>query len=111
MPAAIAIRPFASQHDYEGMIDYFFGASPEFLLGMGVDPLTFAWTDADWRGVQPRGFVLGGFEAGFMPFAVIAGTPPSDVRARAAAAMGRPPWSHARVRRIVGSDEVSMARR
>jgi RimJ/RimL family protein N-acetyltransferase len=38
MLPAIEIRPFASQQDYERMIDYFLAAEPDFLLGMGVDP-------------------------------------------------------------------------
>jgi RimJ/RimL family protein N-acetyltransferase len=32
------VRPFAGRDDYARMIDYFLGAEPDFLRGMGVDP-------------------------------------------------------------------------
>lgn len=32
------VRPFFSVHDYELMLDYFFGADEAFLRKMGVDP-------------------------------------------------------------------------
>ena len=33
----IQVRPFVDRRDYERMIDYFLGASEDFLKGMGVD--------------------------------------------------------------------------
>ena len=33
----IRVRPFEDRRDAEGMVDYFLGADPEYLRGMGVD--------------------------------------------------------------------------
>jgi RimJ/RimL family protein N-acetyltransferase len=38
MTPALAVRPFESAAEYAAMVDYFVGAAPEFLRGMGVDP-------------------------------------------------------------------------
>src|SRR5262245_17490159 len=52
----IEVRPFASPSDYYGMIDYFTGATPEYLHGMGVDPAKMpsreAWFESAWRDHQ-----------------------------------------------------------
>jgi RimJ/RimL family protein N-acetyltransferase len=45
----IDVRPFTSRADYEGVLDYFFGADEAFLRGMGVDPANLptreSWLD------------------------------------------------------------------
>ena len=38
MSEPLEVRPFESRSEYEAMIDYFVGADPAFLRGMGVDP-------------------------------------------------------------------------
>lgn len=52
----VAIRPFESEADYCGMIDYFRGCTDEQLLVMGVDrgklPSRQAWFESAWRDQQ-----------------------------------------------------------
>lgn len=43
----LAVRPFTSQSEYEGMIDYFLDAEPDYLRGMGVNPARLM-TREDW---------------------------------------------------------------
>lgn len=47
---AVLVRPFAGREDYERMVDYFLGADPVFLRGMGVDPARLprreAWVES-----------------------------------------------------------------
>ena len=38
MSERLEVRPFESPAEYAAMIDYFVGADPAFLRGMGVDP-------------------------------------------------------------------------
>ena len=38
MTHALDVRPFESPAEYAAMVDYFVGADPAFLRGMGVDP-------------------------------------------------------------------------
>jgi len=47
MNSATAVRPFANEGEYEGMVDYFLGGNEEFLTGMGVD-LAKLPTRAEW---------------------------------------------------------------
>lgn len=52
----VAIRPFESEADYYGMIDYFHGCSDGQLLLMGVDrgklPAREQWFESAWRDHQ-----------------------------------------------------------
>lgn len=53
---SIVVRPFESEADYYGMIDYFLNGSPEFLAGMGVDhkklPPRGFWFRRSWQDFQ-----------------------------------------------------------
>jgi RimJ/RimL family protein N-acetyltransferase len=53
MSAQLIVRPFETQAEFYGMIDYFHGASAELLLRMGVDrsklPAREEWFDQVWR--------------------------------------------------------------
>jgi len=56
MDTELLVRPFESQADYHGMIDYFHGASDDLLIRMGVDrvklPPRGEWFDHAWRDHQ-----------------------------------------------------------
>jgi len=54
--SVLQVKPFTERSHYLGMVDYFTGASEEFLRGMGVDtarmPSREAWLEAAWRDHQ-----------------------------------------------------------